>query len=93
MSDVKAYIKKRAARDAEFADGFEAGYANFKVGVMLRQAREAKGLTQADIAARLGTQRATISKIENRADDVRLVMLKRYAKVMGWNLQMSLVRG
>ena len=43
MSDVKWYIEKRSATDSEFADGFEVGYANFKIGVMLRQAREAAG--------------------------------------------------
>jgi len=46
MSDVKRYTEKRKITDADFADGFEVGYANFKIGVMLRQAREAAGVTQ-----------------------------------------------
>ena len=29
MSDVKRYTEKRKLTDADFADGFEVGYANF----------------------------------------------------------------
>ncbi len=31
MSDVKEYIQKRAERDAEFAENYETGHADFKV--------------------------------------------------------------
>ena len=40
MSDLTKYTQARAARDPEFADGLETGYAEFKVGVLLLQARE-----------------------------------------------------
>jgi HTH-type transcriptional regulator/antitoxin HipB len=46
MRSVKRYIKNRADRDPEFAENYEVGYADFKIGVILRQAREAAGLTQ-----------------------------------------------
>ena len=39
MSDLTKYVKARAARDAEFADGLESGYAEFKVDALLRQDR------------------------------------------------------
>lgn len=48
MSDLQKYIDKRKRRDSEFAEGFEAGYSNFKVGVILRQARENAGMTQGE---------------------------------------------
>lgn len=41
MSDVKRYIEEGKRRDPEFADGFDLDYTDFKVGVLLRQAREA----------------------------------------------------
>ena len=90
MSDLQRYVKDRMAKDAEFTDGYEEGYANFKLGVLLRQAREAAGLTQEDIALQLGTQKATVSKIENHAEDVRLVLLRRYAEALGKNLYVGL---
>ena len=30
MSDVKRYVQQRAERDAEFAENYEVGYADFK---------------------------------------------------------------
>ena len=90
MSDLQNYITKRAARDPKFAEGYEEGYANFKLGILLRQAREAAGLTQEDIARLIGTPPATISKMENHAEDVRLSLLRQYAEVVGKNLYISL---
>jgi ribosome-binding protein aMBF1 (putative translation factor) len=92
MSDVTSYIQKRAARDKEFAENFEEGYADFKIGVILRQARESAGLTQEEVARRLQTKKSAISRIENHADDVRLSTLRRYADAVGANLQIRLTR-
>lgn len=86
MSDVEGYIQKRARRDQVFADGFETGYATFRIGVVLRQAREKAGLTQGDIARKLRTQKSAISRIENHAEDVRLSTLRRYADAVGASL-------
>jgi DNA-binding XRE family transcriptional regulator len=90
MSDVKKYIEKRAAKDKVFALEFEEGYAEFKIGVLLRQAREESGLTQEEVARRLKTQKSAISRIENHADDVRLSTLRKYAQAIGANLQIKL---
>jgi ribosome-binding protein aMBF1 (putative translation factor) len=90
MSDVKRYIQKRAKRDMSFAANFDLGYAEFKIGVILRQARESAGLTQEEVARRLRTKKSAISRIENHADDVRLSTLRRYADAVGANLQIKL---
>lgn len=90
MSDIKKYIQKRAESDVEFAQNYEAGYADFKIGVILRQARESAGLTQEEVARRLQTQKSAISRIENHADDVRLSTLRRYADAVGATLQIRL---
>jgi HTH-type transcriptional regulator/antitoxin HipB len=90
MSDVKRYVQKRSKVDAEFAQNYEAGYADFKIGVILRQARESAGLTQEELARRLKTKKSSISRIENHADDVRLSTLRRYADAVGASLQIRL---
>jgi HTH-type transcriptional regulator/antitoxin HipB len=90
MSDVKRYIQKRAERDVEFAENYDVGYADFKIGVILRQARESAGLTQEEVARRLQTKKSAISRLENHADDVRLSTLHRYADAVGANLQIRL---
>ena len=89
MSDLKRYIKKRKARDPEFAKDYESGYAEFKVGVMLRQARQEAGLTQEEIAKKLNTKKSAISRIENHARDIRLSTLEKYAKALGRELHVS----
>ena len=90
MSDVERYIEERAARDSEFAENFEDGYTDFKIGVILRQAREAAGMTQEEVARKLQTKKSAISRIENHANDVRLSTLRRYAEAVGANLQIRL---
>ena len=55
MSDLKKYIDKRKKREGKFADGYDEGYEQFRIGVVLRQAREEAGLTQEELARRLHT--------------------------------------
>jgi len=90
MSDLKKYIAKRKKTDGEFADGFEEGYEQFKIGVVLRQARESAGLTQEELALRLKTQKAAISRIENHAEDIKLSTLDRVAKALGKRLEVNI---
>ncbi len=68
MSDIKQYIQSRAEYDPEFAENYEVGYADFKIGVILRQAREAAGLIQDEVAKKLQTQKSAISRIENHGE-------------------------
>ncbi|MCB0573487.1 MAG: helix-turn-helix transcriptional regulator, partial [Saprospiraceae bacterium] len=46
------------------------------VGAMLRRAREAAGLSQADVALKSGTTRNYISRIENEKSDIQLETLQ-----------------
>lgn len=90
MSDLKTYISRRRTDDPQFDEGYEDGYEAFKIGVMLKQAREAAGLTQAEVAERLHTQKSAISRIENHAEDVRLSTLERFASALGRSLEVSI---
>ena len=90
MSDLKKYIKERKKRDKEFVKGFDERYEQFKIGVMLRQAREEAGLTQKELARRLKTKKTAISRIENHAEDIKLSTLERVAIALGKRLQVSI---
>lgn len=90
MSDVEKYIKKRKASDPEFAAGFESGYREFEIGVLLRQAREEAGLTQEQLAARIHTKKTAISRLENHAEDIKLSTLQKVARALGKDLLVSL---
>lgn len=90
MSDLKKYINNRKKTDKEFANNFESGYENFKIGIMLKQAREESGFTQEQLAERLQTKKSAISRIENHAEDIRLSTLEKYAKALNFKLNISL---
>ena len=90
MSDLKKYISDRKKRDKKLAAGFDEGYEQFKIGVILRQAREAAGLTQDELASRLKTKKTAISRIENHAEDIKLSTLERVAKALGKQLQVHI---
>jgi len=49
MSDLKQYIDRRKKKDKKFAEGYEEGYEQLKIGVMLRQARESAGICQCQL--------------------------------------------
>jgi ribosome-binding protein aMBF1 (putative translation factor) len=90
MSDLQKYIKKRKASDPEFARDFDSGYEQFKIGVMLKQAREEAGLTQEELAGRLHTKKTAISRIENHAEDIKLSTLERFAEAIGRRLTLKI---
>jgi ribosome-binding protein aMBF1 (putative translation factor) len=90
MSDLKKYIVNRKKKDKKFAEGFDEGYEQFKIGVILRQARESAGLTQEELATRLKTKKSAISRIENHAEDIKLSTLERVANALGKRLQVHI---
>lgn len=89
MSDLRLYIENRKKRDSEFAEDFDKGFHEFKLGVLLRQAREEAGLTQEELARRIHTKKTAISRIENHAEDIKLSTLEKFANALGKQLTIS----
>ncbi len=90
MSDLKKYIATRKKRDRKFAKDYDEGFEQFKIGVMLKQARESAGLTQEELARRLKTKKTAISRIENHAEDIKLSTLERVASALGKQLKIKI---
>jgi len=90
MSDLKKYVSNRKINNPEFKEGYEEGYRSFKIGALLRQAREDSGLTQEEIAERLNTKKSAISRIENHAEDIKLSTLEKFASVLGRKIEVSI---
>ena len=61
------------------------------LGVMIRTAREASGISQDDLAKRLNTKRTAISRIENHGDDIKVSTLDKVAKALGKELKVKIV--
>ena len=90
MSDLKEYVAERKGRDREFAERFDEGYEQFKIGATLRKVREAAGLSQEELANRLKTKKTAISRIENHAEDIKLSTLEKVAAALGKRLQVKI---
>ncbi|WP_341326355.1 helix-turn-helix transcriptional regulator [Methylotuvimicrobium sp. KM2] len=90
MSDLKNYISNRKVKDSEFSEGYDDGYQSFKIGALLKQAREESGLTQEEIAEKLNTKKSAISRMENHAEDIKLSTLEKFASVLGRKIEVSI---
>jgi len=90
VSDLKRYIGERKHRDKAFALSYEQGYEDFKIGVLLRQAREKAGLSQEELARRLHTKKTAISRIENHAEDIKLSTLEKVAAAIGKHITVAI---
>ena len=91
MSDLKKYINKRKANDSEFANGYDEGFEEFKIGLRLRQEREKSGLTQEELAKKIRTTKSAISRIENHSEDIKLSTLLKVTKALGKNLSIKIL--
>ena len=69
--------KHYGPRGTKRREELEKGYENFKLGVLLHEARLKKGMTQEQLAAKVGTTKSYISKIENNIKEVRLSTLQK----------------
>ncbi len=83
MSDLQKYIEKRKHEDPEFAEKYDKGYENFKIGAILKETRLEKGYTQEQLAQMLNTKKTAISRIENHAEDIKLSTLKKIVHAFG----------
>jgi transcriptional regulator with XRE-family HTH domain len=61
-------------------------------GSMIRQAREAEGLTQAALARRLGITQPAIARLEAAGDEVTVATLQRALNAMGRALVLRVVK-
>lgn len=90
MDDLDRSVEEWKTRNPGLAKDFDDGYENFKIGVLFRVSREKAGLTQEEVATRLGTRKSAISRIENHAEDIRLSTLYRYAHALGKKVNLEI---
>ncbi len=79
----KRWVSKR--------EKLESGYDNFKIGALIQEARLEKGLTQEELAEKVGTTKSYISKIENNIKEVRISTLQKIVELgLGGRLLLSI---
>ena len=72
-------------------DGYERGFQEFKLGVLIQEARKKKCLTQQELADKVGTNKAAISRVEYDIKDVRLSTLRKIIETgLGGELELAI---
>jgi len=75
-------VRERTTKNAAFPSLVQEAEARRKIARKLAARREARGLSQTVVAARMGTSASVVSKLEAGAD-VRLSTLQRYYAAIG----------
>jgi DNA-binding transcriptional regulator YiaG len=58
-------LRRRGLKSAAFREGYAARHALIQLGTLLRQMREASGMTQGELAERLGMTQLAVRRIES----------------------------
>jgi predicted transcriptional regulator len=90
-----AKLKARALADPEVKAAYDALGPEYKLIAELLRARKKSGLTQAEVASRMGTTNTVVARLEAGGGSKRhspsLTTLRRYAKAVGKQLHIRLV--
>jgi HTH-type transcriptional regulator/antitoxin HipB len=77
--------------DPSVRQAFEEETKVLSIGLQLANQRKKKGLTQAELAKKIGTSTPQLSRTERRPENVNMRTLIRYAEAVGMNLDVRLV--
>lgn len=89
--DHKAFLEKAAKRRG-FTEAYDALNVEYTLAHEMLAARTRAGLTQEAVAARMGTTKSAISRLESAGKHAPSVAsLKRYAAAVGCTLKIELV--
>lgn len=88
-------MKRRALEDASVRSAYEALAPEFELLRSMLEARQRAGMTQADVAAKMGTQPSAVTRLEGALISGRhspsLDTLRRYAEAVGSRLEVRIV--
>jgi len=92
LKNLDQFIDEKIGKNGtEKREQFEAEYAAYKLGILIQQAREQKGLTQEQLAILAGTNKSYISKLERNLKDIRFSTLQRIINEgLGGHLEISI---
>lgn len=88
MSDFERHLAQ-LMENPEFAEEYDALEEQYAFARQMIQARIASGMTQAELAKKVGTSQANISKLEHGTLNPSLDMVRRLAAGMGMRLKLE----
>ena len=81
-SEIKS--RRRDAKDVRA--GYAAAWSNYQLAERVRNLRESRGISQQDLAERMGTTQSVISRIEAGSGKPSLTTLERVGVALGADL-------
>ena len=88
-------LKREALKKPGVRNAYEALGPEFEILRQMLQARKDAGLTQAEVAERMGTKPPAVTRLESSLGSGKhspsLATLKRYAEAVGCRLEVRLV--
>ena len=82
--DFATVLRQKLLAEQDLADGVEQESFNANIAMQIYEARKAAGLTQAQLALRVGSHQSVIARMEDADyDGHSLSMLRRIAKALG----------
>jgi len=85
-----AKLKKKWQADPEFRKAHEALKAEFAIARQLIAARSRAGLSQAEVARRMGTTQSAVARLESGQRLPAMSSLQRYATAIGHDVVVRL---
>ena len=83
--------KNYGKRGTKERDELEEGYEAFKIGALIHDTRVEMGMTQEELAAKVGTSKSYISKIENNIKEARISTLQKIVELgFGGRLELTI---
>ena len=99
LTTLEAFKERNyGKRGTKQRDELEAGYEAFKIGALIHDTRIEMGMTQEQLAEKVGTTKSYISKIENNIKEARISTLQKIIELgFGGRLELynryRLIRG
>ena len=81
---------KESLKDPEFRKEWEDSEVEYQLACKLIEARLREKLSQRELARKVGTSQAAISRIEGMSGNPSVFLLKRIAEALNTKLQISL---
>jgi transcriptional regulator with XRE-family HTH domain len=88
-----ANLRRKLLTDPDVRAEYDRLGSIFAVVGEMVEARQAAGLTQGDVAARMGTSQSAVARLESARHMPTFDMLTRYAAAIGRHVELRLVPG
>lgn len=89
MSERESWdeLRERRMKSPAAKAAYERARAAYEVGRMVRELREARGLSQRELAERMGTTQSVVGRLEAGGSRPTIVTLERVAHALGLQLE------